>query len=89
MSIMAARIEEHWRKYLPAAYAQLTDQAAFFADQGAEAERQMFELADALAGDHPPGEEYMQTVGRLNEARRTVESTVLRELLPEAESEAQ
>src|SRR5262249_40581804 len=58
-------------------------------------EEQIEELATALAGDDPGGEDYLEKLGRLRMARFTAESQVLREMVllppepghPEAEEE--
>jgi len=51
---------------------------------GQQAEQQIEELAAALAGDDPGGEDYLEKLGRLRMARFTAEAQVLREsvLLP-------
>lgn len=76
-----ARAEKHWRQNLPRRYATLSDPETFFAQLGQQVEEQIEALAEQLAGQDPPGETYLEKVGRLTEARATAESTVLRELV--------
>jgi hypothetical protein len=70
----------HWRLFLPKRYAQIEDPDAFFTDLGEQIEMQIEVLEQALAGDDPPHESYMEKVGRLNMARLCAESDTLREL---------
>jgi len=72
---------EHWARTDPARYATIEDPETFFADLGAQAESQIQELADSLAGRDHPGEEYLEKVGRLNVARLRAEEAVLSDLL--------
>ena len=87
MGRFAELAERHWRTHLPAGYAEIPDRAAFFAELETEAERQVFELEDALAGPDVPGESFLEKAGRLRMARHTAEAQVMRELLlPEPSS---
>jgi hypothetical protein len=79
MGRIAALAEEHYRKFLPKTYAGLTDRATFFQNLETEAESQIDVLADRLAGEDPPDEEYNKTVGRLRSARQQAEELVMRE----------
>ena len=72
---------EHWARTDPARYATIEDPETFFADLGAQAEAQIQELADSLAGRDHPGEEYLAKVGRLNVARLRAEEVVLTDLV--------
>ena len=58
MGRYAELAERHWRAHLPAGFAEIADRPAFFAELEAEAERQVFELEDALAGPDVPGESF-------------------------------
>jgi len=87
MGRYAELAERHWRTHLPAGFAEIADRPAFFAELEAEAERQVFELEDALAGPDVPGESFLEKAGRLRMARHTAEAQVVRELLlPEPSS---
>jgi hypothetical protein len=82
MSLKYARMaEQHWRQFLPSQVAQMTDPDSFFLELGAEAADQIDNLTFDLAGDSPPGETYMQRLGRLNMARVRAEEAVLPELI--------
>lgn len=83
---------EHWRRWLPARYQLITDPWVFFSMLGQQAESQILELTDQLAGPDLPGEGYLEKVGRLNMAKNQAEEWVLREMIlldpePEPESE--
>src|SRR5438552_17187697 len=56
--------KNHWARTDPAHYAAIEDPEAFFAALGEQAESQIQELAQRLAGPDRPGEEYLQKVGR-------------------------
>ena len=71
---------DHWKKWLPKRYAALPDPEKFFSDLGEEIEEAVQEMALNLAGNDPPGEGYMQKLGRLNMARFNAESDLLREM---------
>lgn len=76
--------QAHWVKWRPNELSQIPDQEEFFTRLGLDVEGQVEELAAAMAGDDPGGEDYLQKLGRLRMARLTAESQVLREqvLLP-------
>jgi hypothetical protein len=91
MNKYAKLANEHWARTDPARYAAIEDPEAFFSALGEQAESQIQELAERLAGPDQPGEEYLQKVGRLNMARLQAEEAVLGELVwiaPSQESEA-
>ena len=72
---------DHWRKHLPGHLAQIPDQEAFFTQLGETAATEIDQIADALAQTNPPGEGYLQELGRLETARKTAEMQVTREML--------
>jgi hypothetical protein len=76
-----ARALAHWRTHLPGRLAQISDQEAFFTQLGQTAEQQISDLAESLEEMTPPGEGYLEEVARLQTARMTAESQVMRELL--------
>ena len=71
----------HWRRWLPARYAAITDPEVFFSMLGRQAESQVLDLAEQLEGPDLPGEGYLEKVGRLNMARMQAEELVLREVI--------
>jgi len=84
--------QEHWRRWLPTRYAEIPDPVDFFSTLGQEAEDQVFDLRDQLAGPDLPGEGYLEKVGRLNMAQLQAEEAVLADLVylpPEPEVQDQ
>lgn len=81
MGRLAYLAEQHYRRYLPHAYADITDREAFFRELEDQAEAQIQELEDALAGPDVPGEEFWDKAGRLRMARHQAEEIVLPELI--------
>jgi hypothetical protein len=71
--------QRHWERWLPERYATIQDPGSFFSTLGEEAAKQIADLTLDLAGDDPPGEDYLVKVGRLNMARLQAEEIVLRE----------
>lgn len=77
---------QHWRRWLPARYAAISNPKEFFEDLGQQVQTEIAQLSPQLAGEDPPGETYLDKVGRLNMARVQAEQIVLRErvlLMPE------
>ncbi|MBA3905161.1 MAG: hypothetical protein H0X35_00505 [Pseudonocardiales bacterium] len=85
MNGIGRQVEEHWRRWLPMRYSRLQDPRSFFEGVGQEAQERIEELAVELAGIDPPGETYMEKVGRLQMARMQATEVVLAEVLPEPE----
>lgn len=81
MGRWAAMAEDHWRRYLPNAYAQLTDREAFFAEIEEEAQRQVEDLEDQLTGTEPPGETMAHRLTRYRRARQMAEEVVIAEVI--------
>ncbi len=82
--------QRHWARWLPRRYAMIDNPDNFFADLGDRASDRIAELADQFAGDPPPGEGYLDRVGRLGQARRQAEEIVLHEMIllePEPEAD--
>ena len=71
----------HWERWLPQQYAAIEDPEAFFTDLGNRASDRIDDLADRFAGESPPGEGYLNRVGRLGAARRQAEEIVLHEMI--------
>jgi hypothetical protein len=81
MNKYAKLAKQHWARTDPARYAAIEDPETFFSALGEQAESQIQELAQRLAGPDQPGEEYLQKAGRLNMARLQAEEAVLSELV--------
>ncbi len=79
----------HWARWLPTRFAAIGNPQTFFTHLGEEAEQKVDALAWELAGDDPPGEDYLAKAGRLGEARHRAEQIVLNEMIllpPEPEA---
>lgn len=90
MNSYGATAKKHWERWLPERYSQLEDPTGCFTKLGEEILERVTELSLAIAGDDPPGEEYLSKVGRLNMAKFDAEAQVLREMAlldPEEERE--
>lgn len=75
------KARDHWRKHLPGHLAQIPDQEAFFTHLGEAAAMEIDQIADSLAQTAPPGEGYLEELGRLETARKMAEMQVTREML--------
>ena len=83
MNEYGAMARDHYRRWRPEAYAQITDPESYFTDLG---DRVAQEIADLWAelrarAGNPPGEGYLARVGRLNALRKQAEEIVLAELV--------
>lgn len=81
MGRIAVLGEEHWKKYLPTAYAGIKDPEKFFLELENSAEQAIEALEESLAPEPQPGETTAQRAGWLTTARRDAESTVLRAMV--------
>ncbi len=81
MNHYGAMAQRHWARWLPSQYAMIQNPERYFTDLGERASDRIAELADEFAGDQPPGEEYLDRVGRLGQARRQAEEIVLHEMI--------
>jgi hypothetical protein len=79
MNRYAVMAQQHWARWLPARYAAITDPENFFTGLGTRVEQRIDSLAADLAGEDPPGEDYLAKAGRLGEARHRAEQMVLAE----------
>jgi hypothetical protein len=85
-----AMAQRHWARWLPERYAAIQDPSSFFSVLGDEVAQQIGDLSLDLAGGDPPGERYLEKVGRLNMARLQAEEIVLKDrvlLDPEPEAD--
>lgn len=90
MNHYGAMARRHWARWLPSRYAMIENPDSFFSDLGSRASDRIAELADQFAGGPPPGEGYLDRVGRLGQARRQAEEIVLHEMIllePELEAD--
>jgi hypothetical protein len=81
MNKYGAKAMRHWQQTDPERYQTIADKETFFTELGTVVEQEIQVRAAALAGPDRPGEAYLEKVGRLNMARFTAESEVLREMV--------
>jgi hypothetical protein len=87
MNQYGAQAHRHWQTHLPNRYRQIADPETYFTELGEQIAEQVHDKARAIAGPDPQQETYLDKVGRLNMARLTAESDVLRQMLPEPETD--
>ena len=80
MNHYGAMARRHWARWLPGRYATIENPERFFADLGERASDRIAALAGARGG-RPPGEGYLERVGRLGQARHQAEEIVLHEMI--------
>jgi hypothetical protein len=56
--------KQHWSRWLPERYSQISDPETFFAELGEQVMAQVTETTDRLAGPDPADEGYLEKVGR-------------------------
>ena len=71
----------HWRRWRPLEFSTIEDHQEHFSILGQQAQQQIAELADQLAGPDPAGEGYLEKVGRLNNAKTRAQEVVLEDLV--------
>ncbi len=79
MNQYGAMAQRHWSRWLPGRVAAMDDPNSFFSTLGDEVATEIEALTVDLAGDDPPGEDYLTKLGRLNMARLQAEERVLAE----------
>lgn len=72
-------LQEHWRTARPKAFAELSDPVAFFTRAGEEVAVAIADLTPRLAGADLPGEETLEKVARLANARSRATEIALSE----------
>jgi hypothetical protein len=77
MNQYAAMAERHWRRWLPTRVSAMSDPSSFFSNLGDEVASRVEELTADLAGDDPPGETYLDKVGRLRAEEMVLPEMVL------------
>jgi hypothetical protein len=70
---------EHWKRWLPQRYSQIEDPNSFFSTLGEQVSTRIADLTLDLAGEDPPGETFMDKLGRHNNARQRAREMVLPE----------
>jgi hypothetical protein len=81
MSGYEAMLREHWALHRSGELAGMADPDSFFSDMSSQIQDQVEELAEQIAGPSRPGEDYLDRLGRLREARISAESDVLRQVM--------
>ena len=81
MNDYGRRALTHWERWRPSEFATIQDPEVFFSTLGETVASQVDDLAYQLEGSDPPGEGYLEKVGRLNAAKRQAEELVLAELV--------
>lgn len=86
MNEYGAMARSHWQQWLPQRYAAISDPDTYFAELGEEVAAEIADQWGRLqyAAGNPPGEDFMDRIGRLNALRKQAEEIVLNErvLLP-------
>jgi hypothetical protein len=74
-----AMARTYWQQHLPQRYAAIEDPDGFFDKLGAEVTREIGELSGQMTAEapNPPGEDFLERVGRLNAVRKQAEEIVL------------
>jgi hypothetical protein len=72
---------DHWRRWLPERYSQIEDANSFFSTLGDEVATRIAGLTLELAGEDPPGETFMDKLGRLNNAAQRAREMVLPQMV--------
>ena len=72
--------KQRMRRFQPEVLAGIEDPDSYFSSLGEDLQRQIEELAAAIAGPDRPGEPYEKKLGRLREAQLTAESDILAQL---------
>lgn len=78
---------EHWRKYRPVEYAQMSDRETFFRELGEEIERRIDDRTEELEQQIPATLPFETRRARMAAARVDAKSAVLQEMLPRAEDD--
>jgi hypothetical protein len=88
MNRYGRQAQKHWQEFLPERYREIENPEEHFTRLGALISEEINTRAAAIAGPDPEGEtSFMTKLGRLNEAQMTATDEVLREMLPEPDSD--
>lgn len=72
---------DHWQRWLPERYSQIEDPNSFFSTLGDQVATRIADLTLELAGEDPPGETFMNKLGRLNNAAQRAREMVLPQMV--------
>lgn len=72
---------DHWIRWLPQRYSQIEDPNSFFSTLGEQVSTRIADLTLDLAGEDPPGETFMEKLGRVNNAKQRAREIVLPEMV--------
>lgn len=78
----------YWKENLPRQYATISDPETFFGPMGEQMAEEIEAMTFQTAGPDKPGEGYLDKVGRLQMARASAETEVMRQMLPQPEDDA-
>lgn len=81
MNWYGERALRHMAEHCPVRLATIEDQEGYFTALGEQIRAEVRELEETLAGPAPPGEGYLEQVGRMNMARLMAEERVFAELV--------
>lgn len=87
MNQYGTQAKRYWQENLPRQYAQIADPKTFFDQMGEQIAEEVELLTFEMAGPDQPGEGYLGKVGRLQMARASAETEVMRQMLPQPEDE--
>src|SRR5262249_1043899 len=73
--------QQHWQRWLPQRYRQIEDPNSFFSTLGDQVSTRIADLTLDLAGQDPPGETFMDKLGRLNNAKQRAREMGLPEMV--------
>jgi hypothetical protein len=72
---------DHWQRWLPQRFSQIEDPNSFFSTLGDQVATRIADMTLDLAGEDPPGETYMDKLGRLNNAAQRAREMVLPQMV--------
>jgi len=81
VNLYGAQAREHWTRAFPDRLRDLPDPEAFFSTLGQDIADAIEATTRTLAGEAPSGETYLNRLQRLNTARHTAESHVMRQMV--------
>lgn len=81
LNLYGAQAREHWTRAFPDRVRDLDNPEEFFTQLGQDIQAAIETTARTLAGPAPAGEGYLNRLQRLNTARTTAESHVMRQMV--------
>jgi hypothetical protein len=85
MNQYGEQARRYWQENLPRQYAQISNPQRFFEQMGERIAEEVEQLTIEMAGLDQAGEGYLGKVGRLQMARASAETEVMRHTLPQPE----